>query len=1565
MSTPFYHDAPEDINLDLADTNADIIKSAKFIKNLTSSVNKNGDGDTPQIAGNNQTTRTPLESNELICDIQLPDGDNYCIGSLDDTNSKETYVHVWNQNRKHLTYLIGENNVCQKIYQGECLNYQLNPENFIPQNRNAFFYKCQTNLFTGESEYIRDWIFTDGTNRQRFIHINDSIKTNSFSDPKFRYSNPNNTAKTVLFDPCEYIELIPRTPNGCIGIAEIENNDLQKNNFIINRTWQFRIKVFDVWNRETEHGKISNLYVPATSTCQKDANGLPRCLELTIEAGSPIWSKIVIEFRSCVNTNTNIETTTDWYIYDTVDKYGDCNDNKNKNWFERSITLPGYDPETNTWKYIFCNEKECTPIPVEQTNRTENPMPLTSGALARIGNGIAFANNKIGYPPVPCDAIDSLSVEYEKPAAGCKPKYCDIEFWAVVHNPFVNVNEFVYNVGGSDDGHSGYKDGVWKWGGIGKLNNTFGTVPEVPEANTDYLQSFGGQLNNQRNFYAYLEGTDFKVQAFQQLVISGTKNEWGAELMNDNAHKRQIARRIENGNYYLQHFVFKNVPLGKYLIRLAGHNDSMNGNYQDSSTYVVGTINESDYASQNIDWTKVNTYYKELEIDTCNFTGAKFSTSTMPMIMDLTCPDSSFVNSRSNVYFGYLKDSRSNPVELSPVLIKNITGHHTGVNLSIFPDSTLAPQAWDTLNNKTDHNGFWFCACSSIDIIHFDTSIDFTYSVENTGCVKKDIGFSDHVNTFNATANLIPLTVSEDPVTGVVDYAKCRSITITGKVVDCNNRPVGGMVMCFTRSKSGRTNNLGYFTIVLHNDISISIATPLGRDIGAGPSDDKIFLSQNGLCLFFDCKICSMCVPVEYNVDINLQLACFDCTAGQHTTLTVYPTKINFPFANQHGLRLGSTAKFGIKFVDNAGRETFVGTNDKLLLNIPKAQEQLSQSFGKVKYTITQQTFPSWVDRVAFYWTDQNGYYDFLNFVITSVDINRASGKIAIGLQSIINYNTDNNFKTNTTWEFIKGDRIEFIADENGNFFDANNPAIGILNFQISGSTTNNSGVIDYDIRLDNLKIGTLIQLQRPKECNKELFYYEICEGIKLESNRIPTDKLTGYFDVWNSYLVSRKIRYNIVGVDQVNSFPFVFEHFAPSDLWGGNCGNRGKVNTVNPYEQQYCKPMHVVLSDTYSTNINGLSRFDEANAHQFDDNGFGSITAMITKLNFVLFICSKSAFVVAYDDNTLKVDSQGRVTYTAAKFSKPNPQNKELGCEVVDVSSIVQTEGSVMFVDRNNVALTIHNFSATNDVSENKFHGYMITKIQTIIKLNLNPQRQFQKMFIAGFDPEKKEYVLTQFDLPRYDASRTILGPLPTYINEEVDINEQVPETFAFGLKTGTMRSFYSFTPEGYNTHNNQLISFRFAKTYNHGIRNIDSFNTFYGVKTISVFDFVCNGRRPDMVKFYQWLEIYCREQDWFATRITTENGQLSQIPLSFFERVDNFLASAFLCDINTFPDPNVPNLNTPAGRLVEGDMLIGKWIRIKLISVTDNQDKYFEFQAGVVFETDVQKSGAEGNPK
>jgi hypothetical protein len=297
-----------------------------------------------------------------------------------------------------------------------------------------------------------------------------------------------------------------------------------------------------------------------------------------------------------------------------------------------------------------------------------------------------------------------------------------------------------------------------------------------------------------------------------------------------------------------------------------------------------------------------------------------------------------------------------------------------------------------------------------------------------------------------------------------------------------------------------------------------------------------------------------------------------------------------------------------------------------------------------------------------------------------------------------------------------------------------------------------------------------------------------------------------------------------------------------------------------------------------------------------------------------------------------------------------------------MDISTISAYDGKVVYLDRNNGGLVINNYQEALDLAENKFHGYLISKLDVVQRNNNNPQKQVDKIFVAAINTETNEYTISQFDFPlHFDP----LDPKPNYINSEADVNLQVPETFAVRLDNFTMRSFYSFVAEGYNIHNDKLISFKQGKTYNHGIRNISSFNEFYGVKNISVFSFVCNADSPDLVKLFQWCEIYRMDKYFYSNKIQTENGQLSEIPLSFFETVDNFQCSDFLCDINTFDDGSTPELSTPAGRLVEGDLLRGKWIYISLLSNTDNDDGYFELSSVVIFASPVMRSGTDGNPK
>ena len=120
------------VQLDISELYIDELH-ATFIKNWT--VEVNGNARFQGAEGSNAVIFTKLKANRSYCDLELPAGENYCVGYYHSWKNKKGYVFVWNSYANHCIYRITQLGRCEIVYKGSCLNFQLNPINFIRDGR--------------------------------------------------------------------------------------------------------------------------------------------------------------------------------------------------------------------------------------------------------------------------------------------------------------------------------------------------------------------------------------------------------------------------------------------------------------------------------------------------------------------------------------------------------------------------------------------------------------------------------------------------------------------------------------------------------------------------------------------------------------------------------------------------------------------------------------------------------------------------------------------------------------------------------------------------------------------------------------------------------------------------------------------------------------------------------------------------------------------------------------------------------------------------------------------------------------------------------------------------------------------------------------------------------------------------------------------------------------------------------------------------------------------------------------------------------------------------------------
>lgn len=1487
------------IDLDNAESYIEDMK-ALFIKNISFHTNDNDR--TPTDQGANQFVFTGLESNSQYCNLELPEGANYCVGFYYSKEVREAYVFVWNSINQHLIYRLklatGE---CQKVIQSPCLNFKLDPKHMIAEGRCVVKVQYYFNKKTGKTERRIILIYTDDFNDQRCLFVEDVIATNFFDPTLFPYFDINDEE---CFR-CNYINLGVPTPLDCITITPIardteDEEEMNKVNKLVKNAWQFRIKYEDVWGRPSEHGVISDMYIPGIgNACIGSSLSQPRCLKLKFKAGCPIVDKIHVEFRSWTGNTRGFSVSSDWYRAEIINKYNDCEE---KDWWERDINPDiTYNAEDNTIEYTFCADKEKVPIDVAETNRGENPLPLTSSTVFSLGKGIALGRNKRKFEPMDCAELDKIEFGVTQPTGtNCNADLVDFTIYGLIWNPYHDTAvRFRWDAGHIVFGVADCSN-----------NNPFA----YDQVLADGQEGIIGCLRGTKH-YCVSEQCRYDRQTGNIDVVGMNWNDLG-----------QPTRYIP-----IQRWKFKVLP-GNYIFQISSHKSKPDENYQSKSTYTIGRTSITSPGG-------ITSNSKEIVINGCS--GDVEILSEPMMIYDLTRKGKGCsVGDASSVVDGYMLEDEvgKKPIELARVEA-NISGAITC--------------------GTTDHNGFYFCSTRQRSL---RAKI---YGYKN--CVANSFLDQSEQTRDNASEwrkfNIL------HAYTGETEYPEGDRMLIKGKLVDCNDNTMrisGALVVC-SRGGYAITNGSGEYTIPIH-------------DIGAGGvRSDVLYFSQQGSCQVIACAgSCNFCLPTQ-------NITSTACT-GSERILNMADVGVRLVGANKKGPKMGGRYGLGIVLHDWMGRKTFVQARPQHYVDIPTLQQTQVFDFSKITFNLNGCVFPAWVRRVSFYITENLNYEEWFIWVAERVQYidntgqtnNSAPTQIRFYYESLNEYNKQNNFSTNSLWQFIDdksnnilGDYIELLANGDGTIYTDRKTAL------VKHDKQGKYFLIDYESSFADIEDGALVQFVRPSTSQRDDFYYELCPVIRVADQVAVTE--TGIFNFFDSYLQSRQIPVP-VEVERVNpetgeletttevqlrNFPFFFEHHSPSDFWGDHAWNKGRVSTKNPYEREQLKRMEVAVSKVLDSDgaINLLHYFTEEDVTEFDQQEHGGIVVGLPDNNTILFICETNNFVVVFNDDAVRIDEEGRAVANSAsnRFGKPIRKiGNDFGCHLDDINTIRRRNGIVMWLDTNKFALVQHNYDQGVDVSEEGFKSWIAAKIKNVKENNLNPENG-KRFFHGVIDPKIFSYLLTDSVIEVIPGE--ISDDNSKFVNSELEPNVEKHETICYSIRDKCLTQFMSPTPEYWGAmesdiHGQQLIAFRMGAAWlHHKLLNPGStVNTFFGVECQKAIEIVFNLDNTK-VKSFLWNEVYCKEVQFYCDRIKTESGQQSRLMPRWWEKRDKFWTGDFKCATNTIQD-NMMIENTTTRALLEGDHLYGRWMRARYVGLQAEKNKYFELTAIIGFVAPLEKS-------
>lgn len=1361
---------------------------------------------------------SPMPANYLGCDIVMPAGDNYSIGSYYSNLTNETYVFVGNTNNAPFIYRMNGDGTCEIVNHSSCLQSVFGTVADGVFNPKHSFEQWRVRLRVDKlcsNRHGKALIFTNGLGDIGCIDVEASIATDSFSTPFFDRCEVG----------CETVELCVPQSCGCITAEFLPLDESERGftNKVVDIGFKFMYRHVYYDLRASEWSDVSTLYYQDSRSCFANTEGFPRCLELTIPLGNPLVDKIEIAYSTDGGTN--------WFLADTVDKY-ESYSSLNKYWYDRDISVElNLTTEGCSFKYKFCNDKQCQPIAPENI-RAFNPQPRKSQGFVGIQEVEGYFNFESGTCPLDRAELDKPTIEINCiDTNNCEPKYVDVTVRAIVHNWFYNSNTPIYRGGGDLNIQ---KDAV---GDTAYFGTNFGLSFPTGKAGVlgepKYNSYFTGK---ERNFVVYIEGTNQFVEMKQWKVGPGFFNKEETGIISGlNSDTINVLASRDGDKYYFQEATFRVKKGTKGFLRIKGHLSKSRDD--DSSTFIRAVLNDiGDYrVNSDIGGLSSTSFQNEIYFDA----SAGDVDIRKTFLIENPVKSADLFNHSSVLFFGYLKLQDGTPIEKA--------------------------ELWSNTNEKwmeTDHNGFFFRSFDGLGGMQ-----PFSVRVER-GCVGgfteiKSLTLSGGYGA--AHQNDITLLDSE-----TIDYKDYFFANADVKVIDCTNAPVSGVRIAMSGSKARTTDVYGIAHFEVRNNSSRNrVLTAIVMD--------------NGGCLLVNCvNECNPSLPSQSNTGVS----CYGITSGG-IYIVFSDMKINTSqlLLSDKGLKKGGRYIFAGMARSACGRIS--AAYELATINIPKIQETGVRKYCSFTYNMNGINLPAWVDCFDILRTENINPFE-LQWIIDKIE--KVNGKIRLTIQSLNDYNESFNFKTNTIYKYLKGDRVEFIENGDGKIF--NITANGLLNYATLSSFNDsdntefdyfNQLVIEDDNRLDDLKKGAIIEIQREKVCTTEPVFHSICVSIPIVDGHSVNS--TGTFSTFDTFLVSRNIG---------EFYQKIFEHHSPSDFWGDKLSDVGKAYFANKYENERRFGRSYILN--FATEFN---RFDSRLIKTLDSPNHGDITASyVIDGKILIAIGEFDTDTAQVSDTLVRIGNDGlvRASQPDQIISDGEPKTRgQFGCKYASIGSIYFGDGFATFIDIDKAAYVKHNYAVAEDVSENKIKTYLKEKTALIQYTNSQTNDYLQHYrFSTGINKITNVIFLTMKKLSH------------TGINNSSALLSSSNETITFYPLSNEFLSPVSFTPESYSVINLTSAKGCAFVCFQNGLPYItpvvpDKWNEFFGVACDWMVGIVIN-KYKDKIKHPLASEIQDADMLWYVKKVTTEEDNWqSEVPVIRAARRGDKVNLSYLSNINS----------------------------------------------------------------
>ena len=969
--------------------------------------------------------------------------------------------------------------------------------------------------------------------------------------------------------------------------------------------------------------------------------------------------------------------------------------------------------------------------------------------------------------------------------------------------------------------------------------------------------------------------------------------------------------------------------------------------------------------------------------------------------MDLSNPDTGDSGSLS----GYIVDpdnsDKSDPVEsisqalgLKRIELAKISLNNDGKGYNSVVSSQSSPGValWKSGKTATDHNGFFF----------FATEDDSGSVGVQLGGIKSGLYSAPNWNSYNyLDSSSFPPIVSVGALNGaaigvyvnldnnITDYSRTR-ISFGIKATD--GLGVDNVYGVLTGGETKQSDALGSIEFIAYAD-TLSGGRQRSGDILNYPESSACSVSFNPTLLSFGEVIGN---GFKTNSDT---LILPDVTA-------VFSLQSNKSF-----LKRGGAYEYGLVYFDRANRSGSTNVKSTEVL-IPFYTEEYNGVIPSETQPILgwqiKHLPPEWATHYQWVRTKNtatNRYIQWCPDTVSYLDESGTASDFTSGSQVALDVtNITGSYLTAhpdslLSYDYTPGDRVRFIKDENGAFYDE------YLDVKITGFL---AGIITFE-KLNSFpefKEGVLVEIYTPKLDAETDIFYEIGEcfevktvvsagvtplkyhaGLLTDQNPFFPDiqPATGIFQTGDTYYRARDIQ-----IDS-GSRSNVIDSQNFSDFWDSRVSDIGRPNRVDLDAERVNRPTTVYYSEKFApeTNINGLNSFYDDSFESYD-RSYGSIKKLYSHdKRLDCFQETKTSKILVEENVTYDQFDQGNVATSDKVLSNAIYYTLDYG--TLNPESFTEHAGRRYFVDiRRGAVLRLGNDGLTA-ISENLMSSYFEDKSNFYSSFDLIPEiwgvydvdhdeyivsfgsvsrpegftpdeldlvssqaevvtevrNGLEYTFILGYS-ENEDGIPTEFEIVRDVANGVYI------INSSagsIDMDRQkiltIPgETLGFSETTKYWTSFYSYIPECFCKVGIDFLSFKNGRAYLHNSNNLR--NNFYGVGYPSEVWSVFN-QSPSEIKVFNSIGV---ESDtiWYAREILTQNGQASKLDVEdfqddqgqglVFDSKETIHFSDFWQDINT------ENVDFP---LFEGDDLRDKSLLVKLTNDSSNRERLFAANVNV----------------